>query len=356
MPDGLALLEIFIRSMNAGASLLLAFALIAKRPRSWRHGLGALFALGAGSYVIASSPPLLDLFGPWFAPFHVLSILAGVIFWCFALALFDDGFRWRWPYFIPFAMTLPLVFAHFFLPKEPSIFWYAALILARAALIFGYGHAIYVALRRANEDLIEGRRVFRVAFAIAVAIMGLIVVYAESTGADQDASHGLMLVHALAILVLTFLFGVWLIDARTDVFADAPSGAPTASQKADGPAIPAADRAAYAKLTGLMADGVWREEGLSVAGLAEKVGLAEHQLRKLINGVLGHKNFSAFLNSYRLAEARRVLSDPEQARRQVLQVALDVGFGSIAPFNRAFKDETGMTPTEFRKKALGEAQ
>lgn len=83
--------------------------------------------------------------------------------------------------------------------------------------------------------------------------------------------------------------------------------------------------------------------------------MPEHQLRALINGELGHRNFSAFLNAYRLTEAKRLLADPEQARRQVLQIALDVGFGSIAPFNRAFKEATGRTPTEFRKEKLGES-
>jgi AraC-like DNA-binding protein len=37
----------------------------------------------------------------------------------------------------------------------------------------------------------------------------------------------------------------------------------------------------------------------------------------------------------------------------VLTIALDLGFGSIGPFNRAFKDATGMTPTEFRRAHLG---
>ena len=31
----------------------------------------------------------------------------------------------------------------------------------------------------------------------------------------------------------------------------------------------------------------------------------------------------------------------------------DLGFGFIGPFNRAFKDATGMTPTEFRRAHLG---
>ncbi len=34
----------------------------------------------------------------------------------------------------------------------------------------------------------------------------------------------------------------------------------------------------------------------------------------------------------------------------VLTIALDTGFGSIGPFNRAFKAHTGMTPTEYRRE------
>ena len=39
----------------------------------------------------------------------------------------------------------------------------------------------------------------------------------------------------------------------------------------------------------------------------------------------------------------------------ILTIALDTGFQSIGPFNRAFKAHTGMTPTEFRRTRLGEA-
>jgi AraC-like DNA-binding protein len=36
----------------------------------------------------------------------------------------------------------------------------------------------------------------------------------------------------------------------------------------------------------------------------------------------------------------------------ILTIALDAGFQSIGPFNRAFKAETGMTPSEFRRTRL----
>jgi AraC-like DNA-binding protein len=35
---------------------------------------------------------------------------------------------------------------------------------------------------------------------------------------------------------------------------------------------------------------------------------------------------------------------------------MDAGFQSIGPFNRAFKADTGLTPTEFRRDALARSR
>jgi AraC-like DNA-binding protein len=36
----------------------------------------------------------------------------------------------------------------------------------------------------------------------------------------------------------------------------------------------------------------------------------------------------------------------------VASIAFDLGFGSLGPFNRAFRDETGLTPTEYRRQKM----
>ncbi|MGA8401419.1 MAG: helix-turn-helix domain-containing protein, partial [Stellaceae bacterium] len=97
---------------------------------------------------------------------------------------------------------------------------------------------------------------------------------------------------------------------------------------------------------------IYREEGLGIATVAARLGLPEYRLRRLINQRLGHRNFSSFVNGYRLAETIEALSDPAQAQVPVLTIALDAGFQSIGPFNRAFKAQTGMTPTDFRRERL----
>ena len=97
---------------------------------------------------------------------------------------------------------------------------------------------------------------------------------------------------------------------------------------------------------------IYREEDLSIGSLAQRLGAQEYQLRRLINQGLGYRNFNAFMNHYRLADAQAALADPVKRDVAVLNIAMDCGFGSLGPFNRAFKAQTGMTPTEFRKANL----
>jgi AraC-like DNA-binding protein len=119
----------------------------------------------------------------------------------------------------------------------------------------------------------------------------------------------------------------------------------------------AQETALLARLAAVMAEGkAYREEGLSIAVLAAKLEIPEYRLRRLINQRLGYRNFSSYVNGYRLAEATAALADPAQAEVPILTIALDAGFQSIGPFNRAFKAAAGMTPSEYRRVKLGGAR
>ena len=71
-------------------------------------------------------------------------------------------------------------------------------------------------------------------------------------------------------------------------------------------------------------------------------------LRTLINQELGYRNFNDFLHHYRLQEASARLVGEDLP---ILTIALECGYGSIGPFNRAFKQRMGMTPSEYRGAA-----
>jgi AraC-like DNA-binding protein len=81
----------------------------------------------------------------------------------------------------------------------------------------------------------------------------------------------------------------------------------------------------------------------------------EYRLRRLINQQLGFRYFTAFLNEYRLAAAAARLADRQQARTPILTIALDLGWGSIGPFNRAFRARFGVPPSNYRRARLSSA-
>jgi AraC-like DNA-binding protein len=131
----------------------------------------------------------------------------------------------------------------------------------------------------------------------------------------------------------------------------APALAPP-SAGAAGAAEEPVDTRLLATLERLMrVERLYRQEGLTIGTLAAKVGVPERRLRHAINRGLGHRNFNEYLNQHRLADAKQALADPAQAKVSILTIALDAGFQSLGPFNRAFKADTGQTPTEFRRAA-----
>lgn len=116
----------------------------------------------------------------------------------------------------------------------------------------------------------------------------------------------------------------------------------------------AADEAAVARIRALMEEEkLYREMRLTRALLAEKLGMSEQQASRIINNYF-RKSFNELVNGYRVAEAReRLLAEPDAA---ITVIAFDAGFSSLATFNRAFKEVTGTSPTEFRAAASAPAR
>jgi AraC-like DNA-binding protein len=79
--------------------------------------------------------------------------------------------------------------------------------------------------------------------------------------------------------------------------------------------------------------------------------MPEYKLRAFIHQELGFRNFNAMLHVYRIAEASEILADASKSSLPILTIALSVGYQSITPFNNAFRELKGATPSEFRKAA-----
>jgi len=209
--------------------------------------------------------------------------------------------------------------------------------------------ALYWAARGWRADLDEDRRVLRGLFLIVVgglsfgiSVTELCLVNAPySSRAPFDNIITLILAAGyitIALAVLRFNSGVLGRLAHRAL----PLPDPEVDASVD-PQLSALARA-------LEEEKVYLTRGLSVGGLAKRLAIPEYRLRALINKRLGYRNFNALLHKYRLRDACERLADPSKAHLPILTIALDVGYQSVAPFNQAFRDLMGCTPSDYRRQ------
>jgi AraC-like DNA-binding protein len=354
----MSVIEAAIRGGTVTVLLLAATLLLRDRRRVPARLYSALFALSVAAYVVASAPGFHGLDLRWRIPIGLASFGTPAVFWLAAAAYFDDDFK---PSLYQHLGWLGLVLLGLWqmLGDQPPIAYFLHLGLSLLFIVLAAWHTFV----GRDADLLEGRRRFRVVLVISTALYTAGIIISQWLLPGSEASAPFSLINAAGLLALTFVYSA----ARLSVFAagqfaafDVPdrSGSSPREIHQDDPALAPAvneqDAAVLTALDDLMKNNkIYRQEGLSIAVLSAKLSVPEYRLRRLINQKLGHRNFSAFVNGYRLSEAMAALGDPSQSSVPVLTIALDTGFGSIGPFNRAFKAHTGMTPTEYRRERPG---
>lgn len=320
------------------------------------------------AYVVESAPGFGALDLRWRLPIHVVNSGAAAAFWVTMGATFVDEFRARWYHALAWlALTM---FGAVEMFSRSTFIGATHTALSMFCILLGIWHT----LAGRATDLVEGRRRLRVVYAVAIALYTVLIIASDWLWPGGLSAAPLSLANAVGLMTLIFLFAVLASPASTrqplapaavrarstpyqGQFQDRSQDQSQGDDLRIPPSPTGADAALLEALRKLMDHGkVYREPDLSIASLSQKLDIPEHRLRRLINGQLGHRNFSAFVNGYRLAEAEAALGDPAQADVPILTIALDAGFGSIGPFNRAFKAHTGLTPTEYRRAHLEGAQ
>jgi AraC-like DNA-binding protein len=353
--------NLMLRGGAVALLLLLAGALWRERPPSAASRLGAAFAVGTAATAIGSMPGFGDAYAWWHVPIAALAAGNMWVFWLFTRALLDDGYtprHWHALGWIGLA-ALGAAECAIWVPSGAPFAGPVSTALTATTIALAL-LSVAQSLATWREDLVERRRRVRMvivssaaAFAVLTALAALIA------GGDAKAvfsSTG----NAFGLAALSLVAAWQLLRLRMDeLLAPGRPAEPVASvtRPAVDPAPAAeADPQRVAQLDRLMAiERAYREPELGIGALASRMAMPEHQLRRLINQGLGYRNFSAFLNGYRIAEAKHLLADAQRADVAILTIAMDAGFRSIGPFNRAFKESTGLTPSDYRRRALANA-
>lgn len=359
----LTLLDVALRGALVALLVVLAMLICRDRPRLGVARVGVAMALGLCVQVI-SSTPWFELTVPrlWQAPWVAVSVGNAVLFWVFVEAIFDDGFALRPAHVAAWLAALVLSGLNCAVVAGSSASTVAPLTmgLQRAIPLVFSVLAALAAARHWRTDLVEERRRLRVFVAVSGVAYTLVFLGARLGSPRGQLQGWTATLDVLVLLLIVAVVVVRMLRLRnSDLFppptAPVPMAAPApvAPLPSPAPAVPsdpAEDRLALALQQLMEVEHAYRDEDMSLASLASRLSVPEYRLRRLINQRLGHRNFNAFINGYRLEAVCAALADPARQDVPVLTLALDAGFQSIGPFNRAFKAATGLTPTEFRKR------
>jgi AraC-like DNA-binding protein len=299
--------------------------------------------------MLTSMPGASRIFGAFIYPLTALCSTHPVWFWICARLLFSDRATLRTSDVICLgAMGVAGVLYQSQLPAHSDDTAVRALGLAFAAsgLAFACLAPLTVYFGMAG-DLDPRRRQLRRWFVPCVSIYLAAVIVTQAIVLFQGRSTpptlvllNLVIIDAVAALALSTFVQLRVVNWVAAV---------------DSPPVVALSRLEQSVLDRLnqrfVAERLYAREALTIVELASLLGTQEHVLRRVINQGLGFRNFNDFLHTHRLKEAAERLGDPQLRRIPVLTIALEVGYGSVGPFNRAFKERFGVTPTEYRRQS-----
>ncbi len=353
-------------------SLLVAALVFRDSRRSLHSRFLALMSLSVAASFLSALPDAFAMPGGLLFILQLLSVPSVGLMWCFIRSLLDDEY-----YFSLSEFAVVAVVSVF-----PTLYWLEGLSVnlpwLRAISVYGaippfiaIAYLVWCIIRGFRDDLVEPRRRFRLWVIAIVLTSSILSILSEELQNPQAAQ----LLRSVAVLPSVVLLAFWLLRFQSnrllfrepkpltstprssELFFESRIDAVDDTEDADVQqavsAIDPKDQFTLSRLQQLMAEEkTFLEPGLSINTLAQKLKVPEHQLRSLINQGLGHRNFAQYLAVARIQHAQDLLADPKHARRQILSIALDSGFASLATFNRTFKSILGTTPTDFRNEKL----
>lgn len=338
-----AMLAAMFAAAGVTACLLVASIVVRGRWTAGRKAAISLYCAFTSAALIWKSPlgRYLDQVLP--ALSKTMLILGGGTpgaIWLLVVALFEDRRLSRLD-LLPAALSIA-IFAPAALGAHGGGWIFRGWVAWSVVLMV---HAVTILVRSWPGDLVEARRGLRLRLAGLMAMGCVLFVLMLVQLAVGRLLHSpdwapLALNGLLVLAIMTA--AVLMLDARGDLFE------PVRRRSIDN-----GDAELLSRLRMLMAsEEPWRQESFSLGDLTRRLGAPEYRLRRLIHDQLGHRNFAEFVNSHRLDAARQLLTNAD--RTTIAEAAFAVGFASLSPFNRAFKQRTGLTPTAWRKQMLSE--
>ncbi len=337
-----------------------------------RHRLGWLIALLGLSFIaymiLRLTGPLPVLLG---FPLNLAAIAVPALLWLIARYLFVDSRHIHPGFWVLIALYIGLRAVGLVLYDGSGItltpFFVVFFYMPQVIMLLLVLHVIYMACKGLKEDLVEPRRRLRVPFAVGMATVTGAILASGFLGINHELLDSVYFMLVFVLLLFLNLANVRmqntprLITLASEQYHGSlqKREVQAAGVEMEAGVETEADRQLIEVIRKAMEeDKLYTETGLTIGGMADRLSTQEYRLRRVINQTLHYRNFSQYLNSYRTAEAARLLRDPDSSQLSIYAIALEVGYASLSSFNKAFKETYGATPSAWRgrKGQAGDGQ
>jgi AraC-like DNA-binding protein len=310
-------------------SVAIGIRAAARRSRAGLYGAGFLAGAALATVVIVFDHAGVRAGGLLQFAEGVLTLTGGAMFALFVAALVD-----RKPH--PAIMFAPAAAFAAAAWAAPALVLHQinveVLVLVQAAFTV---FAAWLAFAPAREGRLNARRQWIAKLAVG-AMAAIHVAQIVRTGSDAEIVRDVVPYATATILFVVaglVYFGA-KAAALDPIFAERSSSPEAGALLACLDAIVAAPE-------------VLRRTDISSAEVAAALEVAPDVLVKALTAERG-LSFKEYMLRVRVAEAKRLLRDPSEARTSMEAIGLLAGFGSRSAFYKAFRDQTGASPAVYR--------
>lgn len=286
-----------------------------------------------------------------------------IIVWLISHELFIDKKKIHYAIWILAATSILLRTIWSYLTIYTESDWRILLPTAGFSQLIAIGflfHSMYIAISDYEADLVASRRKDRIIFVLATAVQ-LLIIYTNTSyslvnfmiSSYTNTLNSGLLIPTYIYSAYTYMYAIFFLFWRLRILdfyeSDSSSlfvirpisvSSEASNYKENDPLI-------VAIIESMEVDRLYLKGKLSVNDLANHVSSQEYLVRRAINYHLGYRNFSEFINHYRVSEAAHRLKNTNEP---VSNVGLNVGYTSLSAFHKAFKETYFVTPKEYRIK------
>jgi AraC-like DNA-binding protein len=324
-----------------GIALLMLLIVIVIRDQKLRHSnvYLVLTCISVTALFLGYAPANSRLPDFLHYAFRLMDVPHLVFTWLFALSLYQRNFKIAVPHIIVGTLyVLPIYYIRLsamnIMPAYPV--WLITIVSIMSLALTG--HLIYVIMRERGDDLVEKRRLSRLYFVIIIIFVTIVAAVSEIFGSSLTVDKTTVKIASIWPAIVWGCY--WMLKFNDQAIRFKATAENTINQR---------DRELKHKLDDIIkTQQAFKEADLTIIMLSKRIGVTQHRLRAFINQTLGYDNFSAYLNEYRIEAVKKALELPENVKTPIITIALDNGFRSLSPFNRAFRLMEDTTPSEYR--------